>query len=141
MSGGMGSGMSGGIGADVRDLAQGDRDGGIGSEVRDLARANSGGAENANEKALEKANENSVLFNSTTVTSGALSGLTVGQTVTGTSGTALGTVQRIVTSKDGTVRVVFVTGTNGRSYALSPSTLSLSNGVLVTTSTRKVATR
>jgi hypothetical protein len=73
------------------------------------------------------------------VVRGSLSGLTLGQRVTGTSGTTLGTVERISVSNDGSVRAVLVRGTDGRLYNLPPATLTLSNGVLVTTSTRRVA--
>jgi sporulation protein YlmC with PRC-barrel domain len=69
---------------------------------------------------------------STKVTSGSLTGLTTGMTLT-SNGTDVGTVQQIRTSADGTVRVVVVQGTNGQTYAIPANKLSLSGGTLTTT--------
>jgi hypothetical protein len=53
-------------------------------------------------------------------------------------GTTIGTVSRIVTSRDGTVRSVLVTGADGerRRIRLAPGTLSVNGDVVTTTSTR-----
>jgi sporulation protein YlmC with PRC-barrel domain len=119
------------------------------------ARLNSMGPANASPTGIEHANPNSVLNSnattttrvhgsaamdrqfpgtkgSTKVTTGSLSGLTTGMTLT-SNGTTVGTVQQIRTSPDGTVRVVVVQGTNGRMFAIPANKLTLSGGTLTTT--------
>ena len=118
------------------------------------ARMNSMGPANASDIGIEHSNGNSVLGTNTSTTSrtngremdrmlpgtkasshvkvGVLSGLTTGMTLT-SNGTNVGTVQRIRTSPDGTVRVVVVQGTNGRMFAVPANKLSLVNGTLTTT--------
>jgi hypothetical protein len=67
------------------------------------------------------------------VVSGTLAGLTTGETVNTSSGTTLGKVSQIITGADGSVRLVLVTSSTGRVLRLSPSTLSVSGGVVTTT--------
>lgn len=97
-------------------------------------RVNSQGPLHASATGIAHASSNSVL-NVGPVTMGALAGLASGATVQ-FNGNAVGTVQRVITSSDGTVRRVLVTDTNGRTVSLSPDTLSYSGGVLTTTSFR-----
>jgi hypothetical protein len=97
-------------------------------------RANSQGLLHASPTGVAHANANSVLKGNTVV-SGPLAGLAAGMTVQ-FNGSAFGTVSRIATSSDGTVRRVMVTGTNGKLYSLSPSTLTLSGGILTATKVR-----
>lgn len=97
-------------------------------------RLNSQGSLHASPTGIAHASVNSVLKNNVVV-SGPLTGLTSGMTVN-FNGAAVGTVQRVIASSDGTVRRVMVVGTNGRLVSLSPTTLTLSGGVLTTTSFR-----
>jgi len=101
---------------------------------RVTGRVNSQGALHASPTGIAHASANSVLKGSTVV-SGLLTGLAAGMPVS-FNGNTVGTVNRIVTSNDGTVRRVLVTGTDGRTYSLSPTTLSLSGGILTTTTFR-----
>jgi hypothetical protein len=107
----------------------------IGSTMRDQGRLNSQGPAHASQTGIDHANANSVLAGTsttTTVTSGALSGLTTGMTLM-SNGTAVGTVQQIRTTGQGSVAVVVVKGTNGGFYAVPASKLTLSGGTLSTT--------
>ena len=119
------------------------------------ARMNSMGPENASPTGIEHASPNSVLGTNTTTTvrtngsanldrmfpgtqvstrvnTGSLSGLSTGMPLT-SNGTTVGTVQQIRTSSNGTVRVVVVQGTNGRTFAIPANKLNLVNGTLTTT--------
>jgi sporulation protein YlmC with PRC-barrel domain len=98
------------------------------------ARLNSQGALHASPTGIAHANVHSVLA-SGMVVSGSLAGLATGLTVNTTGGTSLGTVSQIVTDTSGNIRLVIVTSPTGQSFRLSPSTLSLSGGVVTTTQT------
>ena len=63
----------------------------------------------------------------------ALPGLTTGLTVQNSSGASLGTVSQVITGKDGSIRAVVVTDTSGKTMTLAPNTLSISGGVVTTT--------
>jgi sporulation protein YlmC with PRC-barrel domain len=121
----------------------------FGIETRDASRINSQGLNHASPTGIAHANQNSVLAGTTTtssrlnamfpntrttttVTSGSLSGLTTGMTLM-SNGTAVGTVQQIRTTGNGSVAVVIVQGTNGGFYAVPATKLSLSGGTLSTT--------
>ena len=67
-----------------------------------------------------------------TVTRGPLVGLTTGTTLL-SNGTAVGTVQQIRTTGNGSVAVVVVKGTNGGLYAVPANKLTFSGGTLSTT--------
>ena len=123
---GVGRGEVGGISRDRTEM--------MGRERRDEARSNSQGPLNANERAIERANENSVLAGGST-TLPDLSGLRTGLSVFNSDGDNLGTISRISRSKDGTVRNVLVTGTEGRRRVIrvAPGTLTLNGDVVVTT--------
>lgn len=132
--GGMPSGAMGSPGG-MHAGAQGDMNN-VGIQTRDQARMNSQGPANASATGIAHANSNSVLSGTTTGGT-TLTGVTTGMTLMqGT--TQVGTVQRVVTNGQGVITRVVVTGTNGRTYSLSPSSLSLSGGVLSTTATLKM---
>jgi sporulation protein YlmC with PRC-barrel domain len=146
LGGGMGAGMGGGIGN------AGGMGNSFGIQTRDASRINSQGPNYASPTGIAHANQNSVLagtntttttssrlstmfpgtHTTTTVTSGTLSGLTTGMTLT-SNGTAVGTVQQIRTTGNGSVSVVIVQGTNGGFYAVPANKLNLSGGTLTTT--------
>jgi hypothetical protein len=144
-AGGFGAGGPGGMGS----MGPGSMGGlsNMGSTMRDQGRLNSQGPSNASPTGIAHANSKSVLSGSsngaldrmfpntrttTSVTSGALAGLSTGMTLT-SNGTAVGTVQQIRTTGNGSVAVVIVQGTNGGFYAVPANKLSLSGGVLSTT--------
>ena len=148
--GGPPAGVGGGMGGPG---AMGGGFGGVdfGMSTRDAARINSQGPAHASPTGIGHANQNSVLSGAngttldtrglnrmfpntrttTTVTSGALAGLTKGMTLT-SNGTAIGTVQQIRTTGNGSVAVVIVQGTNGGFYAVPANKLTLSGGTLST---------
>ena len=68
------------------------------------------------------------------VSRSALPGLTTGLTVKGNGGTTVGTVSRIVTGTDGRIRLLLATSSSGRTIRLAPNTLSISGGVVTTSS-------
>jgi len=120
----------------------------MGSTMRDQGRLNSQGPDHASQTGIDHANSNSVLSGSSnqtldrmfpnthstkSISSGSLAGLTTGMTLM-SNGTAVGTVQQIRTTGNGSVAVIIVQGTNGGFYAVPASKLSLSGGVLSTTS-------
>jgi hypothetical protein len=67
-----------------------------------------------------------------TVTRGPLVGLTTG-TMLFSNGSAVGTVQQIRVTGNGSVAMVIVQGTNGKLFAVPASKLTLSGGTLSTT--------
>jgi hypothetical protein len=97
---------------------------------------NSQGPANASSTGIANANQSSVLFPGTTATStvasGALAGLTTGTTLF-SNGTAIGTVQQIRTTGQGSVAVVIVKGSNGHLYGIPANKLTFSGGTLTTT--------
>lgn len=133
--GGFGGGMGMGAGMGGPGSFGGSMGGmGMGSSMRDQGRLNSQGPANASATGIAHANQNSVLAGTTpttTVTSGALAGLTAGTTLY-SNGTAVGTVQQIRTTGRGTVAVVVVKGTNGGYYAVPANKLTFSGGTLST---------
>ena len=86
----------------------------------------------ASPNGIAHANQRSVLA-SGAVSSTALPGLTTGLTVQTSTGTSLGTVSQIVTGTDGSIRLVVVTSPTGQTLRLAPNTLSISGGVVTTT--------
>jgi sporulation protein YlmC with PRC-barrel domain len=105
-----------------------------GSMMRDQARMNSQGPAHASATGIAHANENSVLAGTTatrTATSGPLAGLTTGTTLY-SNGTAVGTVQQIRITGQGTVAMVVVKGTNGGLYAVPANKLTFTGGTLST---------
>lgn len=135
-AGGMGNGgVGGGMGISAGSMGGAGGINDIGVTTRDQARMNSQGPAHASSTGIEHANQNSVLAgtnSTTTVTSGALAGLTTGATLY-SNGTAVGTVQQIRTTGKGSVAVVVVKGTNGGLYAVPANKLSFSGGTLSTT--------
>jgi hypothetical protein len=107
----------------------------VGSSMRDEGRLNSQGPEHASQTGIDHANQNSVLAGTTaikTVKSGALTGLTTGTTLY-SNGIAVGTVQQIRTTGNGSVALVVVKGINGGFYAVPAVKLSYTAGILSTT--------
>lgn len=134
--GGMGGGIgnAGGMGAGMG--AGGGMNDSFGIETRNASRINSQGPAHASANGIANANENSVLAGTTTtrtVKSGALTGLTTGTTLF-SNGTAVGTVQQIRMTGNGSVAVVIVKGTNGGLYAVPANKLTFSGGMLSTSS-------
>jgi hypothetical protein len=98
------------------------------------ATINSQGPANASPTGIAHASSNSVLARGA-VAGSTLPGLTTGLTVNNSSGTQVGTVSRVITGPNNTVRAVVVTDSSGRSYTLPASGLSISGNVVTTTST------
>ena len=127
--GGPGGGMGGGMGGMNTNGA------GYGSQRSADGRMNSQGLDHASQTGIDHANLNSVLAGTTgttSVTSGALAGLTKGMTLY-SNGTVVGTVREIRTKGDGSVAVVLVKGINGGMYAVPANKLALTNGTISTT--------
>jgi hypothetical protein len=119
---GLGIGARGGI--EVRNMD-------MGVTVREQARINSLATERASATAIANANENSVLFGST-IAAGPLTGLAVGTTIFNSDLQPVGTVERIMTARDGTVRTILVRSTDSRRmFSLTPRSLSLSGSQFV----------
>jgi hypothetical protein len=91
------------------------------------------GPQHASPTGVAHANAHSVLAGGA-VAADTLPGLTTGLTVQTSAGTTLGTVSQVVTGTDGSIRLVIVTSPTGETYRLAPSTLSISGGVVTTTS-------
>ena len=82
--------------------------------------------------AIQRASPRSVLARAAVAPS-ALPGLDTGLTVKGSGGATIGTVSRVVTGADGKIRLVVATSPTGRTIRLAPNTLSISGGVVTTT--------
>jgi len=95
---------------------------------------NSQGPANASPTGIAHANENSVLARGA-VAASTLTGLTTGLNVQTSTGATLGTVSQIITGPNDTIRAVVVTSASGQTYTLSPTTLTISGGVVTTTQT------
>lgn len=92
------------------------------------------GPNHASVNGIAHASSRSVLA-SGTVPSASLPGLTTGLTVQSSTGATLGTVSQVVTDRSGNIRLVVVTNTStGQTYRLAPTSLSISGGVVTTTS-------
>ena len=98
-----------------------------------LRAPNSQGPLHANPRAISRANSNSVLARGA-VAPTALPGLTTGLTVQNSTGATVGTVSQVITGTDGSIRSVVVTTSTGATIRLAPSTLSISGGIVTTTS-------
>jgi hypothetical protein len=98
------------------------------------ATTHSQGPSHASPTGIAHASPNSVLARGA-VASSTLPGLTTGLVVNNSSGTQVGTVTRVITGPNNTIRAVVVTSTSGKTYTLMPSTLSISGNVVTTTST------
>jgi len=102
--------------------------------TKSQATVNSQGPAHASPTGIAHANENSVLARGA-VASSTLPGLTTGLVVNNSGGTQVGTVTKVITGPNNTIRAVEVTSTSGKTYTLAPSTLSISGSVVTTTST------
>lgn len=103
---------------------------GIGISTRDDARINSQALDNASATGIAHANSNSVLGGTSGTSS--LTGLTAGMAVM-KNGAQIGTVERVVTNNHGVIVRVFVRGSSGQLFSLSPARLNLSGTTLTTT--------
>ena len=83
--------------------------------------------------AISRASPRSALARAS-VPRSALPGLATGLTVRGNGGATIGTVSRIVTGTDGRIRLLVATSSSGRTIRIAPNTLSISGGVVTTTS-------
>jgi hypothetical protein len=132
---GGGMGNAGGLGGGIGNAGGFGGMSDIGVTTRDQARVNSQGLAHASTTGIDHANQNSVLAGTgttRTVTRGALAGLTTGATLF-SNGTAVGIVQQIRITGNGSVAVIVVKGSNGGLYAVPANKLSLSGGTLSTT--------
>lgn len=84
-------------------------------------------------RAISRASPRSALARAS-VPRGALPGLATGLMVKGSGGATIGTVSRIVTGTDGRIRLLVATSSSGRTIRIAPNTLSISGGVVTTTS-------
>jgi hypothetical protein len=136
-AGGLGMGGPGGMGGlgGMSGMGSSNGMGNVGVDTRSQGRVNSQGPVNASATGIAHANGNSVLAGTSTtsrVRAGTLTGLSNGQTIF-SNGTAIGTVQQIRTSGNGSVAMVVVKGSNGALYAVPAAKLSMSGGMLSTT--------
>lgn len=92
------------------------------------------GPSHASANGISHASRNSVLARGS-VASATLPGLRTGLTVTSSTGTSIGTVSRVISGTDGSIREVIVMSSTGQTFRLAPSTLSISGNVVTTTST------
>jgi hypothetical protein len=83
--------------------------------------------------AISRANSNSVLARGAVSTS-SLAGLNTGLTVETSTGTTLGTVTRVISGPNNTIRAVVVTSASGQTYTLPANSLSVSGSIVTTTS-------
>jgi hypothetical protein len=81
---------------------------------------------------MARANANSVLARGA-VQATALPGLTTGLMVKDNAGATIGTVNQVVMGTDGSIRAVIVTRTDGSTVRLMPNTLTISGGVVTST--------
>ena len=98
------------------------------------ATAHSQGPSHASPTGVAHASDNSVLARGA-VSSTTLNGLATNMTVNNSTGTQIGTVTQIITGPNNTIRAVVVTSSTGKTYTLPASSLSISGGVVTTTST------
>ena len=107
---------------------------------RSQASMHSQALQHASPNAIAHASRNSVLARGS-VSSTALSGLTTGLQVQTSTGTVLGTVSRVITGPNNTVRAVIVTSASGQTHTLAGTSLSISGNVVTTTSLYAGSTR
>lgn len=118
--------------AGIGNLGRGDAGmNSIGIQTREAARVNSQGPAHASATGIAHANAHSVLKRGTVGTTTPLTGITNGMALN-RNGTNVGTVTRVNTNGRGVITRVHVRGTNGRNYSLAPSSLSLTDGTLST---------
>ena len=104
------------------------------ANINSNAGVNSQGPANASVNGIAHANGNSVLARGA-VSASSLPGLATGVSVQNSAGASVGTVSQIVTGPDGSIRAIIVTTASGQTFRLPPSSLSISGGVVTTTST------
>lgn len=97
---------------------------------------NSQGLAHASPNGIAHASPNSVLARGS-VSSATLPGLTTGLSVQNSTGASIGTVSRVITGTDGSIRAVVVTSPTGRTYTLAANSLTISGNLVTTTSTMR----
>ena len=102
--------------------------------TKSKALQNSQGPAHASPNGIAHASPNSVLARGA-VQSSTLPGLTTGLVVNNSSGTQVGTVSRVITGPNNTIRAVVVKTSSGQLVTLPPSSLTISGSVVTTTST------
>jgi sRNA-binding protein len=100
--------------------------------AREETPAASEGGANASATGTANADQNAIVM-AGSLGATTLSGLSTGQTVKSSGGTALGKVSKIVKGSDGSVTQVIVTSPTGRSFPITANKLSVSGGVVVVT--------
>ena len=133
--GGHGGGHGGGVGASASMNAHGNLGAGANANVNGgtAATLNSQGLLHASPNGIAHASPNSVLARSG-VAATSLTGLTTGLTVHNNAGTNIGTVSQVVTDSSGNIRLVIVTSPTGQTFRLAPTSLSINNNIVTTTS-------
>ena len=106
----------------------------INASTKSQATTHSQGPSHASPTGIAHASDNSVLARGA-VASSTLPGLTTGLVVNNSGGTQVGTVSKVITGPNNTIRAVVVTTTDGKTVTLAPSTLTISGSVVTTTST------
>jgi hypothetical protein len=102
--------------------------------AKSKALENSQGPANASPNGIAHASPNSVLARGA-VASSTLPGLTSGLVVNNTSAAQVGTVTKVITGPNNTIRAVVVTTSDGKTVTLPPSSLTISGNIVTTTST------
>jgi hypothetical protein len=126
-------GGNGGAGGMGNAGANGSMSGDLGGFVTNPAAGVSQGPAHASITGITNANSHSVLA-SGAVPGSMLTGLQTGENVVNGSGTSIGTVTQVITDSSGNVRMVLVTSPTGQVFRLAPNTLSITNGIVTTTS-------
>jgi hypothetical protein len=138
--GGVGAGANANAGGHMGGAGQGGLNAGVNANLggkvttntNDSGVLNSQGLLHASPNGIAHASPNSVLARGA-VAGTSLTGLRNGLTVMNSGGTTLGTVSQVVTDTNGNIRLVIVTSPSGQMLRLAPSTLSISGGVVTTT--------
>jgi hypothetical protein len=100
--------------------------------AREETPAASEGAANASASSAANGGQNAIIM-AGSLGATTLGGLSAGQTVKSSGGTALGKVSKVVKGSDGSVTQVIVTSPTGRSFPITASKLSVSGGVVIAT--------
>lgn len=120
--------------ANVRARAEAPANINTSANIHSNATLNSEGPAHASVNGIANASSNSVLARGA-VSATALPGLTTGVSVQNSAGASVGTVSKVVTGSDGSIRAVIVTSPTGQTFRLPPSSLTISGSIATTTST------
>lgn len=123
----------GSVNADTRATERASPTSALGTDTATTVKTSgSQGLEKASTTGVAHANSNSALARGA-VAATALPGLTTGLTVKNSTGVTLGTVSKVVTATDGSIRLIVVTSPTGKSIRVAPTTATISGGVVTTT--------